>query len=50
MIIKTINITLGVLVAFSVWCAAVMVAAFVAIMALHVLGIGGMTAYHLLHS
>jgi len=50
MMLKTFNITLGVLVAFSVWCAAVMVAAFVAIMALHILVVGGMTAYHLLHS
>jgi len=37
-------------VAFSVWCAAVMVAAFVAIVALHIVVIGGMTAYYLLHS
>lgn len=46
MIIKTINITLGVLVALSVWCAAV---AF-AILALHVVIIGGFTIYHLLNS
>jgi hypothetical protein len=50
MIIKTINITVGVLVAFSVWCAAVMFAVFVAIVALHVLVIGGFTVYHLMHS
>jgi hypothetical protein len=50
MIIKTINITLGVLVAFSVWCAAVMFAVFVAIIALHVFVIGGFTVYHLMHS
>lgn len=50
MLMKTINITLGVVVAFSVWCAAVMFAVFVAIIALHVLLIGGFTAYHLMHS
>jgi len=38
MIIKSINITLGVLVAFSVWCAAVIFA----IATLHVLVIGGL--------
>jgi hypothetical protein len=46
MMIKTINVTLGVLVAFSVWCAAVMFA----IVTLHVLVIGGFTVYHLLNS
>ena len=46
MIIKTINITVGVLVAFSIWCAAVMFA----ILALRVLVIGGFTVYHLMHS
>jgi len=46
MINKTINITLGVLVAFSVWCAAVMFA----IVTLRVLVIGGFTVYHLLQS
>jgi len=46
MIIKTINITLGVLVALSVWCAAVMFA----IVTMHVLVMGGFTVYHLLHS
>jgi len=50
MIIKTINITLGVLVAFSVWCAAVMFAVFAAVLALHVVVIGGFTIYHLMHS
>ncbi len=50
MMIKTINITLGVLVAFSVWCAAVMFAIFVAVVTLHVVVVGGMTAYHLIHS
>ncbi|HEV3270949.1 MAG TPA: hypothetical protein VGZ93_02090 [Candidatus Methylacidiphilales bacterium] len=46
MMTKTINITVGVLVAFSVWCAAVMFA----IVTLHVLVITGLTVYHLLHS
>ena len=46
MIIKTINITLGVLVAFSVWCAALVFA----VAALHVLVMGGFTVYHLIHS
>jgi hypothetical protein len=46
MIIKTINITLGVLVAFSVWCAAVMFA----IVTLRVVVMGGFTVYHLMHS
>ena len=46
MVIKAINITLGVLVAFSVWCAAVMFA----IVTLHVLVMGGVTVYHLMHS
>ncbi len=50
MMMKTINITVGVVVAFSVWCAAVMFAVFVAIIAVHVLLIGGLTAYHLMHS
>jgi hypothetical protein len=46
MMIKTINITLNILVAFSVWCAAVMFA----IVTLHVLVMGGFTVYHLMHS
>jgi hypothetical protein len=46
MIIKTMKITLGVLVAFSVWCAAVMLA----IVTLRVLVISGFTVYHLMHS
>jgi len=46
MMIKTFNITLGVLVAFSVWCAAVMFA----IATLHVLVVGGFALYHLMHS
>ena len=50
MVIKAINITLGVLVAFTVWCAALMFAVFVAILALHVLVIGGFTIYHLVNS
>ena len=47
---KTIQITLGVLVAFSVWCAAVLFAVCVAIVALNVMVIGGFTVYHLMHS
>ena len=43
---KTIQITLGVLVAFSVWCAALLFA----VLALHVVVIGGFTVYHLMHS
>jgi hypothetical protein len=43
--IKTINVTLGVLVAFSVWCAAVMFA----ILALHVVVMGGFAVYHLMY-
>jgi hypothetical protein len=50
MILKTFNITLGVLVAFSVWCAALMFAIFVAILALHVAVIAGLTILHLMHS
>ncbi len=50
MMLKTFNITLGVLVAFSVWCAAILVAALIAILALHVLIAGGFTVYHLMHS
>jgi hypothetical protein len=46
MMMKTINITVGVLVAFSVWCAAVMFA----ILALRVLVVGGLTVYNLMHS
>jgi hypothetical protein len=45
-ILKTFNITLGVLVAFSLWCAALMFAVFVAIMALHLAIIAGFTIYH----
>jgi hypothetical protein len=46
MLIKTINMTLGVLVAFSVWCAALVFA----VLALRVLLAGGLTVYHLMHS
>jgi hypothetical protein len=47
MILKTFNITLGVLVALSVWCAALTFAIFVAALTLHVLFVGGLTLYHL---
>jgi hypothetical protein len=50
MFLKTLNITLGVLVAFSVWCAALLFAIFVAMLALHVLLVGGLTVYHLMQS
>jgi hypothetical protein len=46
MIIKTMKITLNALVALSVLCAAVMLA----IVTLHVLVVGGLTVYHLMHS
>jgi hypothetical protein len=46
MIIKTMKITLDALVAFSVMCAAVMLA----LVTLHALVIGGFTIYHLMHS
>ncbi len=45
MLLKTFNITLGVLVAVSVWCAAMLIA----LVGLHVVVIGGLTVYHLLH-
>jgi hypothetical protein len=46
MILNTLNITVGVLVAFSVWCAAMLFA----VLVLHVLVVGGLTVYHLMHS
>jgi hypothetical protein len=46
MMMKTIHITVGVLVALSVWSAAVMFA----IATLHVLVASGFAVYHLLHS
>ena len=46
MIIKTMKITLNALVALSVLCAAVMLA----IATWHVLVVGGVTVYHLMHS
>jgi len=52
MMLKTFNITLGVLVAFSVWCAAATFAIFVAVLAailpLHVVVIGGLIVYYLM--
>ena len=50
MMIKTLNITLGVLVGFSVWCAALLFAILVAMVAMHILVIGGLTIYHLMNS
>ncbi len=43
---KAFHVSLGVLVAFSVWCAALVFA----VLALRVLLAGGLTVYHLLHS
>lgn len=48
--LKTINVTVGILVALSLWSAAVMFTVFVALLAWHVLVVGGLTAYHLLHN
>jgi hypothetical protein len=45
---KTISTTVGVLVAFTVWCAALMLAILIVTVTLHVLVIGGFTVYHLL--
>ncbi|HEY0257524.1 MAG TPA: hypothetical protein VGC39_08780 [Candidatus Methylacidiphilales bacterium] len=44
--IKTINITVGILVAFSIWCAAVTLA----VLILRLLMAGSFTLYHLIHS
>jgi len=49
MMIKTIKTTVNVLVAFSVWCVAVMFAVSIAILARYLV-VGGMTAIHLMHS
>jgi len=48
--IKTIGITVGALMAFTIWCVALMYALFFAVLALHVLVIGGFTVYHLMNS
>ena len=50
MMLKTFNVAVGILVALSLWSAAVMFTVFVTVLALHVLAIGGLTAYYLLHS
>ena len=49
MVLKTLNVTVGVLVALSLWSAAVLFTVAVAVLALHVLAIGSLTAYHLMH-
>jgi hypothetical protein len=49
MITKTINIALGVLVALTVWCAAVMFAIVIAMIALRIVIFGGFTVHHLLN-
>ncbi len=46
MFLKTFNITLGVLVAFSVWCAALLVV----MLALHVVEVAILTIMHLMIS
>ena len=50
MILKTFNIMLDALVAFSVWCVTLMFAVWIAILLLHVVVIGGFTVYHLMNS
>jgi hypothetical protein len=50
MLLKTINVTLNVLVALTVWGAALMFAVFIAIAVLHILAFGGVTLDHLVHS
>jgi hypothetical protein len=50
MLLKTIHVALNVLVALTVWSAALMFAVFIAIMALHVLAVGGFTIDHWSHS
>ncbi len=47
MIVKTLHLTVGILVALGVWGAALL-AVLIAIAALHVLIIGGFTIYHLM--
>ena len=50
MLLKTIHVALNVLVALTVWSAALMFAVFIAMVMLHVLVIGGLTVYHLMHN
>jgi hypothetical protein len=50
MLLKTVNLTLNVLVAMTVWGAALMFAVFIAIIALHLLALGGITVDHWTHS
>ena len=49
MIIKAIHVMLSVLVAVSVWCAAVVFAVLIASLALHLAVMGGLTTYHLMY-
>jgi hypothetical protein len=46
MMLRTLNITLGVMVALSVWCAALLIG----VLALRVLVGGGLAVYNLMHS
>jgi hypothetical protein len=50
MLLKTFNMTLNVLVALTVWSAALMFAVFIAIFTLHLLALGGLTIDHVVHS
>jgi hypothetical protein len=50
MLLKTVNVALNVLVALTVWSAALMFAVFIAVIALHVLALGGLTIDHWTHS
>jgi hypothetical protein len=47
MLLKTVNMTLNVLVALTVWGAALMFAVFIAMAALHLLALGGLTLDHI---
>ena len=49
MMMKTFSMTVGILVALTVWFAALTMALFLAVLGMHVLVIGGLTVYHLLH-
>jgi len=48
--LKTINVTLGALVAFSVWMAVVFLGILVAAAVMKIFMIGGSAVYHLMHS
>jgi hypothetical protein len=50
MLLKTVNVMLNVLVALTVWGAALMFALCIAIAGWHLLVAGGLTVSHLMHS